>query len=821
MPPAIIKLVLVLVLCIQATLWSISQQGTVHLRPESTNHLVPRADFGPQDYESFKKTCTPRSFPPEDQCSHVTAACPTSKSVLRLTYVRKYFCSSLPVRPGYFMGLVVWLIFLFSTLGISASDFFCPNLATISAILGLDENVAGVTFLALGNGSPDVFSTFSAMKAESGSLAIGELLGAATFIVSVVVGSMALIKPFKVNRGPFLRDVGFFTTAIVLLLAVLFDGIVKGWEAGLLVLLYAIYVAVVVATSMYEKRLERRKRKESLLRAQYGQDDSEEASPITTPYHDEQQEPYRDDATEATLSVPVSPISHRNRAHSNPSFPSESTSDPRLSLSGLLPPGVSRSRRSSHSGHRQNLPSYSLLGALEFRNAVNLLRQQSNAHIDTLPSPITPYAAGHYHNPILSGHSVRRDSQDDTDQESNPWESSLIGVPLDERPNGDSTLHPPTSQSQQLARASSINTNGDAEVSPTASASTSPTSEQPPKALPGKRQRIKTAIYHTLHTLFPTLHNFTQKSFVGMAAALFAAPAVLALTLTLPVVVTPMQDAEVEEKVEEATGPTLGNLIDFEEEGIERALVAEEAVEEEMHDLEFNKWLMAVQCVCAPLFCVSVLFGTNVYFPWLMIGAAVGGVIVAVLTILFANQGNDPAARVARTSMGFFVAVVWIMAIADEVVQVLQTFGLIFGLSDAIIGLTIFAVGNSLADFVANVTVAAFAPIMGFSACFGGPMLNILLGVGLSGTYLIRQTGQDYAIKLSTTLLVSSIGLLVLLVATMIFVPWNGYMLSRPWATFLIISYVVIMTINVVVEVRQDASASSIAYSLLSSLGFL
>lgn len=195
------------------------------------------------------------------------------------------------------MGLVVWLIFLFSTLGISASDFFCPNLATISAILGLDENVAGVTFLALGNGSPDVFSTFSAMKAGSGSLAIGELIGAATFIVSVVVGSMALIKPFKVNRGPFLRDVGFFTMAIVLLLAVLFDGIVRGWEAGLLVLLYAIYVAVVVATSMYERRLERRKRKESLLRAQYGPGDSEEASPITTPYHDDAQEPYRDDAS--------------------------------------------------------------------------------------------------------------------------------------------------------------------------------------------------------------------------------------------------------------------------------------------------------------------------------------------------------------------------------------------------------------------------------------------------------------------------------------------------------------------------------------------
>ena len=66
----------------------------------------------------------------------------------------------------------------------------------------------------------------------------------------------------------------------------------------------------------------------------------------------------------------------------------------------------------------------------------------------------------------------------------------------------------------------------------------------------------------------------------------------------------------------------------------------------------------------------------------------------------------------ARCSMGFTVAVVWIMAIADEVVNVLQTFGMIFGLSDAIIGLTIFAVGNSLADLVANMSVAVLLSIL-------------------------------------------------------------------------------------------------------------
>ena len=138
----------------------------------------------------------------------------------------------------------------------------------------------------------------------------------------------------------------------------------------------------------------------------------------------------------------------------------------------------------------------------------------------------------------------------------------------------------------------------------------------------------------------------------------------------------------------------------------------------------------------------------------------------------------------------------------------LQTFGFVFGLSDAIIGITIFAMGNSLADLVANMSVAVFAPIMGFSACFGGPMLNILLGIGISGTYIIRQhpNAEPYPLEFSTTLVITSLGLLTVLVATLVWVPWNGYVLGRKWGAALIGAYVAIMVANVVVEAVSEAS---------------
>ncbi|KAI8450291.1 hypothetical protein BY996DRAFT_6417514 [Phakopsora pachyrhizi] len=51
--------------------------------------------------------------------------------------------------------------------------------------LSLNKKLAGVTFLGFGNGAPDVFSTFVAMRSGTGSLAIGELIGAASFIVLI------------------------------------------------------------------------------------------------------------------------------------------------------------------------------------------------------------------------------------------------------------------------------------------------------------------------------------------------------------------------------------------------------------------------------------------------------------------------------------------------------------------------------------------------------------------------------------------------------------------------------------------------------------
>lgn len=57
---------------------------------------------------------------------------------------------------------------------------------------------------------------------------------------------------------------------------------------------------------------------------------------------------------------------------------------------------------------------------------------------------------------------------------------------------------------------------------------------------------------------------------------------------------------------------------------------------------------------------------------WMLLSVGITGLAVGALVIVFSDNGDRPASRLARCSMGFLVAMVWIMAIADEVVKVLQ-----------------------------------------------------------------------------------------------------------------------------------------------------
>ncbi|CAL8248229.1 unnamed protein product [Merluccius merluccius] len=151
---------------------------------------------------------------------------------------------------------MIWLLFLFVVLGLAASKFFCPNLAAISTTLRLTHNVAGVTFLAFGNGAPDVFSAIAAFShPHTAGLAIGALFGAGIFVTTVVAGSVSLFKPFTIASRPFLRDVIFYMAAVYWTFMILYRGTIQLGEALGYLGLYVVYVfTVIISAYIYNRQ---------------------------------------------------------------------------------------------------------------------------------------------------------------------------------------------------------------------------------------------------------------------------------------------------------------------------------------------------------------------------------------------------------------------------------------------------------------------------------------------------------------------------------------------------------------------------------------
>ncbi|KAH8556510.1 Sodium/calcium exchanger protein-domain-containing protein [Umbelopsis sp. PMI_123] len=655
----------------------------------------------------------------EDQCAYVLENCSNTIPSL-VNYLQWYYCSG-SVKPLVLICLSAWLLFLFGFVGIAASDFFCPNLQTLAAALHLSESMTGVTFLAFGNGSPDVFSTFSAMQSNLGSLALGELIGAASFIVSVVAGTMCAIRPFRAKRLSFLRDVSFFTVALILVLLIVADGYIHLYEAIILVLYYVIYVAVVVGGNYYVKRRAAYTNLVERARAEYEDSDGDMDRLLRIDHRDWREEDSREDEMEL-----YDEGFETEGFGSHLSIPSSSRHEP------------------AHPGQQSKLHvRSSLFAALEFRDVVQSLEQANTRRHPT---------GGIQHR-------MRQFPQ-------------------------------PQDHVERQLDAASLSTI--AKISSTILSILHPITSHIPIANIDLPEMEKVLI-----ALFPSMIKFRKKSLYSKISSILSAPVIFILTVTLPVV------------TEDSLSPGSGSVrLDEDAEAVLQNMDEDDILvdfESTNVTSEWQRWLTVTHLLLSSLFASLVLTSLGLSPAALVIPIFVAiGAVLALLLVLTTSAHRRPPLFWMMCFVGFIIAVLWIYVIANEVVGVLQTIGFALGISDAILGLTVFAMGNSLGDFVANVTMARMGyPMMAISACFGGPMLNLLLGIGISATYVTTQRNEPYAIEVGPTIAVSSIGLLVILVSSLILVPLNKYRMSRAFGYAWIAIYVICTTINVLIEVSH------------------
>ncbi|XP_030517397.2 cation/calcium exchanger 1 [Rhodamnia argentea] len=128
------------------------------------------------------------------------------------------------------------------------------------------------------------------------------------------------------------------------------------------------------------------------------------------------------------------------------------------------------------------------------------------------------------------------------------------------------------------------------------------------------------------------------------------------------------------------------------------------------------------------------------------LAAGLIGLVLGNLAFVTTKKSNPPKKCLFPwLAAGFLMSITWTYIIAEELVSLLVSVGIVFGVSPSILGLTVLAWGNSLGDLIANVAMAmnggADGVQIAISGCYAGPMFNTLMGLGLP---LVFQSWSEY-----------------------------------------------------------------------------
>ena len=854
------------------------------------------------------------------------------------------------------------------------------------------------------------------MRSNSGSLAIGELIGAATFITSVVAGSMALVRPFKVARRSFVRDVGFFIVAVVFSMFMLADGKLHAWESATMVGFYVFYVIMVVTWHWYLAQRRQKTERDLAARSHFHIPENQELEVEETVEDDDpgvasesrslirgastedfdlleraeavpiwKEEDNEDDETRNRYLAEIRDNMHlhrpmRSRRNTmNPIRPSlvgalefqsvlhslqrfrTSHNNPTISLNSYSDDGesdfdtrsvASHPRASRPSGSNDRLSPSSAAGSSRIRavsanDAAGLKLDASVLELRPTQGPLLTVSKPSFED--TSGQDAMQERQlpqidtakalavsQSPSADQSPGTSPAVADPQTpdrlapsdafNSPNYQTTGAHERSPMSVSPRGTAVRRQSGYDLEspsvpfpsytdlPSLASSRPPSIRLPTSVSPLGRLHVQDDYDNFAHvgspfwnylrnwcpdsipppqqigcTLFPTLAGWKSKNVWERLLGIIAAPSVLLLTITIPVIEPQASESEEPDPIPSVIIQDVGNgdnpsprvrlpadspvlmpqghdhirsvsnvppthphrKSSYETPGRQRwdselPTVPVAGSADSIAAKDWNRWLFAIQLFTGPFFAVLIAWTTldddlqlrNLVLPTL-ISLLFSSICLTVLIIstrrhrtrrptagislpLLPHESQPhtptlpPQWRPFLALLGFLVAISWIATIATEVVSLLKTLGVILNISDSLLGLTVFAVGNSLGDLVADITVARLGyPVMALSACFGGPMLNILLGIGLGGLYMTLNGNQrqdqavqgpvavhvPYHIVISKVLVISGATLLAILVGLLVVVPMNKWRMDRRIGWGLVAVWCVSTLGNVIAEV--------------------
>lgn len=191
----------------------------------------------------------------------------------------------------------------------------------------------------------------------------------------------------------------------------------------------------------------------------------------------------------------------------------------------------------------------------------------------------------------------------------------------------------------------------------------------------------------------------------------------------------------------------------------------------------------------------------SVQMPWAVL-AALCGIPIGAVIFFTSSFDNKPIYYPVVVFFTFSLSIMWITGVANEVVGLLQAVGLIVDIPQIILGATVLAWGNSIGDMVANVVMArAGYPGMALAACFGGPLFNLLISMGVSFTYLTAKSfPTPFLVNTDHLYLLTGGFLFFALWTSLIIVALRRWRLHWIFGGYLFALYIAFMVLTVLVK---------------------
>ncbi|XP_065369114.1 mitochondrial sodium/calcium exchanger protein-like [Calliphora vicina] len=209
-------------------------------------------------FRNFLSCSSVQDIEYEYRCEYVRNTAECQDKAYFFNYIEIMYCTLEPSSDAELYGCLVLfmclVIVMFFILGATADKFFCPSLEMLSKVMGLSEHLAGVTLLAFGNGSPDLFTSLAGIDDPTTTM-YSNILSAAIFVTAFVSGVICIIRPFHISASNLLRDTTFFILGTLYIdYVVESDNYVTRLEAFCIIFIYIIYLVVILLEQFLLKR---------------------------------------------------------------------------------------------------------------------------------------------------------------------------------------------------------------------------------------------------------------------------------------------------------------------------------------------------------------------------------------------------------------------------------------------------------------------------------------------------------------------------------------------------------------------------------------